>query len=271
MVEKRQRGGTGRARTDVILTVGMVLGVAIAVCGGVLLPRFYPALGWGRWAPEPREEGFARVRVRFVDEALGPGTLAQDFRLFREELLAAVGRREAGFVIDRLSPDILFSFGGAGGKEEFIREWRLDTDPSHSDFWRELRNVVENGGGFPEGQTAAVFEAPFTQISQSGLEDFEWGIVNRDGTILRARPDPRSKVLAMLSREDAVKIQYIGSDADITPSLIDGEPWGWLRLTTHDGTVGFAAEKYITAPLGFRARFAKVEGRWILTMFIAGD
>jgi hypothetical protein len=51
----------------------------------------------------------------------------------------------------------------------------------------------------------------------------------------------------------------------------DRPPGDWLSVHLADGSTGYIDERYVRSPISYRAYFERMDGRWVLTMFIAGD
>ena len=49
------------------------------------------------------------------------------------------------------------------------------------------------------------------------------------------------------------------------------EEHGFAVEQAADGKEGFMASRYIKSPIGYRAGFEKVNGRWRIFFFLAGD
>ena len=71
-----------------------------------------------------------------IDEA----SKDSSFLKFREELLQAVERRDATYVLGILDPHIKNNFGGDGGIDEFRETWK--PEQADSELWKELRFVL---------------------------------------------------------------------------------------------------------------------------------
>jgi hypothetical protein len=51
----------------------------------------------------------------------------------------------------------------------------------------------------------------------------------------------------------------------------DRPPGDWLSVHLADGSTGYIDERYVRSPISYRAYFERMDGRWVLMMFIAGD
>jgi hypothetical protein len=126
-----------------------------------------------------------------------------------------------------VAPDILNSFGGDGGREEFRQTWGL-AQPDRSQLWVALGFVLALGGRL-HGDTA--FYAPYTFEGTPG-DGFEALAVLGRNVVVRAQPDSSSAVIDTLSFEAVTKWRdgHAGRAA----------PRGWEPLRTSDGKAGWS-------------------------------
>ncbi|MBU1359867.1 MAG: SH3 domain-containing protein [Gammaproteobacteria bacterium] len=188
----------------------------------------------------------------FVDEA----PTQPDFHRFREDWSRALKRRDAGFVLAQVHPDVRTSFGpDDGGVDGFARRWKLD-DPA-SPFWSEMSSVMALGGSFSGD---AQFSAPYVFSRwPDETEPFSHVAILSGRVPVRARAVPDSRVVATLDRV-------------IVPSLPMANTRGdWYRIRTPGGKTGYVRRQDARSPVDYRAVFDKIDGRWLLTAFVAGD
>ncbi len=191
-----------------------------------------------------------------VDEA------AKDpsFFVFRAKLLKIVQQRDSASLYQLLSADVKNSFGGNGGVAEFKQMW--NPERANSKLWSELLLVLSLGGRF-DGQ--GVFMAPYTFSNfPDAFDAFEHAAIIEANVRVRKSPGIKSEILQTLSF-DIVKV------ADWAPIKKPGDQFEWITVTLADGQRGYAAKDYIRSPIDYRAIFNKVDGRWVITAFIAGD
>ena len=175
------------------------------------------------------------------------------FAAFRTTLNDAIARRDHIFILSILPEDILVSFGGDGGREEFAREWRLGE--SDSSFWDELRTVLSLGCRIVEND----FVAP-ALTSQLGEDEdpFDVVVAVRSGAVMRAEANDASAVVAALDW-DVLHMRPVETDE------------AWMALRLQDGREGFVRRSDVRSPIDYRAYFNRANGRWRMTSFIAGD
>ncbi len=197
---------------------------------------------------------FARVRCEqnplpFLDE--GPSD--PDFLAFRSSLLDAVASRDAAYILSIVSDRIRNSFGGDGGIDEFERVWQLDAQDSR--FWTEFGTVLRLGGAF-QGEDG--FLAPYTTATwPNNLDGFQHVAVIGTNVNVRSEPSLTAPVVSRMSYQ--------------TVRMVMGWPPGeWLHVRLADGT-GYINVSYVRSPIGYRAFFERTDGRWVMTIFIAGD
>lgn len=191
-----------------------------------------------------------------VDE----GKKDASFSAFRERLLKAVKERDKKFLLSVIDPRIKWSFGDDHGVKGFRKSWNLDGD-GDSELWGELIDVLSLGGTFSTSGGRREFWAPYTFGAFPGdLDAFEYGAIVGKDVRVRAKPNADAPVVASLSY-DLVKAESAG----------DGVPNGWTKVTTPNGKQGYVVRKFVRGPVDYRACFRNVKGKWLMTVFIAGD
>lgn len=191
-----------------------------------------------------------------VDEAAQDSSLM----LFRLRLIEALVERDTAFVYTHLAPEVKISFGDADGLETFKMIWQPE-DPD-SKFWLTMAGVIGAGGVYdanPDYSDAeATFIAPYYfSAFPDEYDAFEYAVVVGERVRVRSAPNTESEVLAALSY-DIVRLTRPPSD-------------GWVQIELADGADGFMAARFIKSPIGYRAGFEKVNGRWRIFFFLAGD
>ncbi len=200
-------------------------------------------------APPPQRQEISEVTgptLELVDEASADPTLVA----YRDELLAAVRRRDADAVVALAHPDIRTSFGGGAGAEDLRRTL------AQPGMWNDLEQLLTLGGTFLDGSNRKTFWAPYVYSAWPESHDaFTFVAVIADEVPLLDAP--RGKAVAMLSRHIVQRVAEASGE--------------WTQIKTHDGRIGFVETKFIRSPVGYRAGFNKEGGRWRMTGLVAGD
>ncbi len=191
-----------------------------------------------------------------IDEAVQDSSLM----LFRLRLIEALVERDTAFVYAHLAPEVKISFGDADGLDSFKMIWQPDAPDSK--FWITMAGIIGAGGIYdasPDyGDAEATFIAPYYFAAfPDEYDGFEYAVVVGERVRVRSAPNTDSEILAALSY-------------DIVP-LISPSSDGWVQIELADGKEGFMASRYIKSPIGYRAGFEKVNGRWRIFFFLAGD
>jgi hypothetical protein len=194
-------------------------------------------------------------RLDPVDEA----PLDPSFLKFREDLLRAVDRRDAAYVVSVLDPSIKNSFGGNDGIAEFRQMWK--PEKPDSEVWETLRSVLTHGGTFRDDFFTApyVFSSFPSDISGDALEGYRLGAVLEDNVPFRSKPDQNAPA--------AVRLSYHIVKTVDEPGL----PAGWIKVATTDGTPGYIPASTYRNVIDYRASFTKRNGAWRMIMLLAGD
>jgi hypothetical protein len=199
-------------------------------------------------------EGEARApRLPPVDDCAADSSFVE----FRDRLTAAIERRDRDAILALISDDIHVDFGGGAGRDDFARTWELER-PDSSQLWDELSQALRLGCA--REPVGGGYYAPAMFLTGDDLFDdpFTAAVVIRDSAVLRAAPDPAAELVATLAW-DVVTVPEWDFDAP------------WQRIQLADGRSGYVRTEDIRSPVDYRAAFQRVDGRWRMTAFIAGD
>lgn len=185
------------------------------------------------------------------------------FQLFRDRLLNAVQNHDQDFLLSIIAPDIINSFGGDEGKENFVKIW--EPDKPDSKIWQTLEDILTLGGNFsPDRQE---FWAPYVFAAFPDNKDaFSYLAIVGENVNVRARPHHDAPVLSKLSYDLVKKLDNLPV-LEETPA----GPRRWLKIATPQGRAGYVAAHYTHSPLDYRAGFKKINGRWLMAALVAGD
>lgn len=227
---------------------------SIAIGLALLAVLGSPAKG----ADSDDSKAFPPYRLRPVDES----SRDPEFSAFYSKLLSAIERRDHGFLLSIVDPKIELSFGGDAGISKFQEIWK-PTDRK-SPIWDELGKALRLGVTFNRKQ--GEFSAPyvFSRFPEN-YDGFDYSAVIATDVKVRKEPKSSSAVIATLNY-DIVKTNYseFGDGTKITkPS--------WTKVGLSDGREGFVPAGSVRTPIDYRACFAKKNGKWMMTVFIAGD
>jgi hypothetical protein len=174
-----------------------------------------------------------------------------DFARFRAELLDIVARHDATRLLAAIADDIRFTFGGGEGKAAFAAQWSL-ADPDTSGLWVELARALASGCARDEEAMSAPYI--FRRFPDE-LDAFSAGVAG-----------PAARLYGTASNEgDSALIPW-----EILEEATTGIP-GWVQVRLSDGRTGYVEVENVLSPIGYRAIFERRDGRWRMTMFIAGD
>lgn len=115
-------------------------------------------------------------------------------------------------------------------------------------------------------QAEGAFAAPYVYCRwPEAIDAFQHVAVL--GTDVRVRAEPRvgSSVLAALSF-DIVRLSSTGRSR-LTPA----QAKEWIAVELRGGRTGYISSRYVRSSIAHRALFNKVNGRWRMTAFVAGD
>ncbi|WP_162789464.1 SH3 domain-containing protein [Altererythrobacter sp. ZODW24] len=204
--------------------------------------------------------------VALVVTAIGTSVSAQDFSPrdecskiegateFRSALSTAVDARDADALLALVTDDILLDFGGGSGKAE-LRKRLTDTNYN---LWSELPEILKLGCASDDGSRLSL---PWYFNQEMGnIDPFEGYLVTGSRVALRAGPSLNSKVVTRISWQPVVLVR-------------DGanERTKFMRVQGPDGQTGFMHRDYLRSFIDYRIQASQQDGRWLATVFIAGD
>jgi hypothetical protein len=187
-----------------------------------------------------------------VDEATSDPSLVA----FRDELLAAVRKRDADAVVALADPKIRTSFGGGGGAADFKRNL------AQKSVWEDFELLLTQGGTFVGEGPGRSFWAPYVYSAWPDAHDaFASLAVTGENVPLYEKADKSSPVIATLSYDIVQRAGDVGRDV--------GE---WQNVKTADGHTGWVEARSVRSPVGYRAGFLKnKDGKWQINALVAGD
>ncbi len=202
----------------------------------------------------PAQERF----VKPIDEAARD----KSFLTFRTQLVNAAKRHDAKFILSIVDRNIKNSFGGDDGIENFEKNWKIEQ--RDSEFWSEFSTVINNGGTFTiEGKTKTFFAPYVFKAFPEDLDAFNHSIIFGNNVNLRAKADKNAAIVGSLSYNVVEILDSVKDANDINKTI-------WYEVKTLGGKRGFVGAEFVRSPIDFRAGFEKRNGKWKMTVFIAG-
>ncbi|HET6512901.1 MAG TPA: SH3 domain-containing protein [Candidatus Kapabacteria bacterium] len=197
-------------------------------------------------------------RLLPVDEANTDASFAQ----YRAQLVRAVEAKSEKDLMPLLDSNISLSFGGSGGYADFKKMWK--PQDKNSPLWQKLGWVLSHGGSFSAQGTDKNFWAPYvySKWPQSGPDAFEYAVATESHVPVYAKPDTTSAVLSTLN------YHYVKS---LDGGHLREKPPAFVKVQTSSGKIGYVKSSQIRSQIDYRAGFNKINGRWRMTAFIAGD
>lgn len=195
-----------------------------------------------------------------VDE----GNADPSFLAFRNKLIKAVRKRDLEVLLGLTHREFRGSFGPDEGVEFFKK--KLQNPASKPDLWKELLVVLTHGGTFaPTDPTS--FCAPYLfDRFPSDVDTFKFQAIFGSNVNLRSKPGLKAPVSARLSY-NIVKVDYENSVH--VPQ--DPDEYAWLMIETLGGKKGYVKAEFVRSPISYRAGLDKIDGKWKLRIFLAGD
>ena len=192
------------------------------------------------------------------------------------ELKRAVDEKNYEVLVSYISDEIYPRDSGLG-KDGFIKNWSLDSNPKNSTIWHELKEVFKLGGGtYYPSQNSEIeesYKAPYIDTSDAAvLDDFDFHYVTGENVNIRVRPNADSKIIGRLSYE-GVYTQFNFNSHDLErlsyDEIINNRPL-WYKIATASGKFGYVYGN-LRSSLDFRLGMRKQAGGWKITYFVEGD
>jgi hypothetical protein len=191
-----------------------------------------------------------------VDEA------DSSFAEFRRAALRALQRRDTVFLYALLAPEIKNSFGPDDSIAGFKRIWKMER-PESSQVWQTLTRVLTLGGT-AQGST---FTAPYVFARwPDGIDPFQHVAVTDANAAAYERPDASAPVMGRLSHSILPVLEWQGLDESGNPL-----PTAFAQVRLPDGRTAWVRGAQVYSPVSWRAFFERRDGRWVMTLFVAGD
>lgn len=172
---------------------------------------------------------------------------------FRDALTNAVKARDADALLKLADPAVRLDFGGGAGHREL--QARLDNPDRH--LWEELDELLQLGCA-ANGQGGLTLPWYFAQ---------DMGSVDAYTSVLITGEEEPVLAEANADAEVLEKVSW-----DIVPLVGVLEPdRSFQNVKTSSGKSGFVDAKKIRSLLDYRLIANRVDGKWKITAFVAGD
>jgi hypothetical protein len=171
---------------------------------------------------------------------------------FRQQLAAAVRKRDTDALIALAADDIKLDFGGGAGSAEL----RKRLNDKAWDLWNELDELMALGCA-ANGEGGITIPWYFGQ-DLGDVDPVSGWIVTGEKVPVLAAPDPGSKTLATISW-DVVEIAALDPERK------------YQQVELPDKETGFIATDKLRSVIDYRLIASSRNGRWRITSFIAGD
>lgn len=165
-----------------------------------------------------------------------------------------------------MSDDVLVSFGGEGGKQEFYSSLDLGHEINgEALFWKTLDRLLATGG-WNENRSPQSMTWPWFFPAWPDDDDGYDAFIAGPDVALRAGPDDTAPVLARLGFG---ALSFAAPDGDA--ETVDWHAFGWLPVAAPGHCLGYVRAGDATPLLGTRMVANETEDGWKIEAFVAGD
>lgn len=165
-----------------------------------------------------------------------------------------------------LSDDVLVSFGGEGGKQEFLSSLDLGHEINgEAVFWKTLDRLLASGG-WNEDTAPQIMTWPWFFAGWPQDDDGYDAFIAGPDVALRAGPHETAPVLATLGF-GALRFAAPDDDAQV----VDWNASGWLPVAAPGYCLGYVRAQDATPLLGTRLVARQTNGGWEIEAMVSGD
>jgi len=209
-------------------------------------------------------KGFKKFQLMPKDDAAAD----KEFSLFIQKFKKDVKDKKFESLKKSIAPDVLYEIESVDGLKGFIKTWKLDKNPKKSDFWFEMDRILSMGSAYyNDEKTAHAYPYLFVTFP-TDYDSYEYMAVTGKKVNVRKTPDAKAPVVETIDYE-IVKPMHV--EPEPKNDIIGGIKGTWIMVKTGSGKEGYIFNQFLHSPLGYRAIFEKRDGRWMLTIFLAGD
>jgi hypothetical protein len=160
-----------------------------------------------------------------------------------------------------LAPAIKIGFGGGDGIAGFKQLWQ----PSNAEslIWDVLTRALSMGGKL----TDSTFVFPYVYAFwPDSIDAFEHVAITGENVLAHEDADEQSPAVATLNHDIVAVENWQGLGDKGVPTRAS-----WVQIKLPSGSTAFVNGTSAYSPVSWRGFFEKRGGRWVLTMFVAGD
>ena len=189
------------------------------------------------------------------------------FLTYRNAMLELVKVQDTEAFLKLVDPDIHLSFGGHSGHGDMRRQLNLSPDDLSEEYksqatklrdqyWNEIAKVLKLGGRF----RGHAFVAPYTWTAKTpkDADTYKTYFVTGSNVLLRSTGKANAPIISRLSY-----------------NIVYNDNWqedaNYQSIRLPDGQTGYLSSQYLRSQIDYRASFIKINGKWQMAMFIAGD
>lgn len=187
-------------------------------------------------------------------------------RTVRKDLIATAATRDVARLRPFLAAEVAVDGDPPVPRDRFVEGFRRQPAADRAVFWQDLRDEVTSGFAWLEDAVcapAAVFDMP-----DEANGSFDVVAIIGTGVRVRAAPEVNATTIATLT--DAVASRGPAPSRPAPRGLANGT-YEWDQIRLHDQRLGWVLSKYVKDRGSRRFCFQRINDRWKLVAFGAGD
>lgn len=204
---------------------------------------------------------YTRLEMQPQNEALED----ESFLLFIEEFREAISKRDLEFAIEHMDHTSLEPYmDSVPNFDEFLMEYGLTGDDVEGAvYWDIMGELLELGFEDIGTEDNKAYYAPYFGDYKFIVESYDefsesFGICTGENVNIRNKPNIDSVIIDQV---DYLILEY-GKDQDYDSS--------WTQVILPDGRTGYIHSDYIRSDFDYRCIFEFKDGKWLMTMLMAG-
>jgi hypothetical protein len=181
-----------------------------------------------------------------------------------KQIKNAVDEKNVDNLLNYISDDIRITFDNIENQPDFKTFWKLSEQPEISDIWQILDDVLQLSGTFYQKNE---FFIPYTfSHFPAEYNPFEFGVITKENTIMKAEPNESSIEIGELTYEIVRIISQKNSSNTKNQEKIDA----WMKIKRQNEEVGYVLKEYISRPTDYRLGLQEQDGEWKIHFLLHG-
>jgi hypothetical protein len=181
-----------------------------------------------------------------------------------KQIKNAVDEKNVDNLLNYISDEIRVTFDHIENQPDFKAFWKLSEQSDDSDIWQTLDDVLNLSGTFYQENQ---FFIPYTfSHFPAEYNPFEFGVITKESTIMKAEPNESSIEIGELTYEIVRIIPQKNSTITKNQEKVNA----WMKIKRQNEEVGYVLKRYISRPTDYRLGLREEDGEWKIHLLLHG-